>query len=367
MRRATLFILAVGLVLTGCEEKPQFTPEQMAKLPLAKREGLPEATGGFTLSVGDQTITSDEVISPVFEKLAAAAQRNNYENFSNTARPVIEQQLMDRIVSALLYSRAKKDAGEKLEEELEKVTTAEVRRYVMDFGGDYAKAEQSLKQMGMDWAKFEEYKKRLILSQSYLAQKMPKDQPITYAEMMDAYEATKDKYYGTPGVLKVRLIDLEPAKMRDIDANRPRKEQAMEIIDGILNRMKQGEGFVPLANEYLKTNSAVKAGDINAAPDALVPPYNVLAEKAAKMRPGETVGPIEAGEHIFIMQLMEYRPKSVEPFEKVQNQVKARISVERMRQAYIKINEQLFEQASAADRERFVEFCVHEIFKTANR
>jgi len=185
--------LAAGLILAGCEDKPQFTQEEMAKLPLAKREGLPEVSGGFTLAVGDQTITSEEVIGPVFEKLAAAAQRTDFEKFRSVAGPVIEQQLMEKIVNALLYSRAKKDAGDKIDDELDKVTTAEVRKYVMDFGGDYAKAEQSLNQMGMDWSKFEQYKKRYILSQSYLAQKMPKDQPIMYSEMTSAYNATKEQ------------------------------------------------------------------------------------------------------------------------------------------------------------------------------
>jgi hypothetical protein len=339
----------------------------MAKLPLAKREGLPEVSGGFTLAVGDQTITSEEVISPVFEKLAAAAQRTDFVKFSSVAGPVIENQLMDRIVNALLYSRAKKDAGDKIDDELDKVTAAEVRKYVMDFGGDYAKAEQSLRQMGMDWSQFEKYKRRYILSQSYLAQKMPKDQPIMYSEMMSAYDADKEKFYGTPGVLRFRLIDLEPAKMRDIDANRPRREQAMELADGIVKRIKQGEDFVQLAKEYLKANNALTAGDVNAAPDSLVAPYNVLAQKAATMKPGETAGPVEAEGHIFVMQLVEYQPKSVEPFEKVQNQVKARISFERMRQAIDKINEQLVEQASAADRAKFVDFCVREIYRDANR
>jgi hypothetical protein len=367
MRKATLLILAVGLVLAGCEDKPQFTQEEMAKMPLAKREGLPEISGGFTLAVGDQTIPSEEVIGPVFEKLAAAAQRTDFEKFRSVAGPVIEQQLMEKIVNALLYSRAKKDAGDKIDDELEKVTAAEVRRYVMDFGGDYAKAEQSLNQMGMDWSKFEQYKKRYILSQSYLAQKMPKDQPIMYSEMMSAYDATKEQFYATPGVLRFRLIDLEPAKMRDIDANRPRQEQAMEFIDGIVKRIKQGEDFEQVAKEYSKPNNALTAGEVNAAPDSLVAPYDVLTRKAATMKPGETAGPIEAEGHIFVMQLVEYQPKNVEPFEKVQNQVKARISVERMRRAIDKINEELFEQASAADRAKFVDFCVREIYRDANR
>ena len=202
-------------MLAGCEDKPQFTPEEVAKMPLAKRDGLPEASGGFTLAVGDQTVTSEEVIGPVFEKLAAAAQRADFDKFRRVAEPAIEQQLIGRIADAILYSRAKKEAGEKVDEQLDTAVTAEVRRFVMDFGGDYAKAEQSLKQMGMDWGKFEQYQKRRILSQSYISQQLPKDQPITYSEMMTTYNETKGQLYTTPGSLRFRLIDLEPAKMRE--------------------------------------------------------------------------------------------------------------------------------------------------------
>jgi hypothetical protein len=367
MRKVTLLILAAGLVLAGCEDKPQFTQEEMAKLPLAKRDGLPEASGGFTLSVGDQTITSEEVIGPVFEKLAAAAQKTDLEQFRRTAEPAIEQQLMSKIADALLYSRAKRDAGDKIDDELEKASTAETRRFVMDFGGDYAKAEQALRQMGMDWGKFNQYQRRRILSQSYISQQLPKDQPITYSEMMEVYEKSKEQLYTTNGVLRFGLIDIQPAKLRDIDANRPRQEQAIELADNIMKQIKQGADFVQLANEYLKSNKGLTAGEVNAAPDSLVAPYDVLAKKGATMKPGETAGPIEAGGHVFVMQLIEYQPKSVESFEKVQNQVKARISVERMRRAIDKLNVQLVEQASAADRARFVDFCVREIYTDANK
>ena len=356
-------------MLAGCEDKPAFTPEEMAKIPLAKRDGLPDASGGFTLAVGDQTITSEEVIGPVFEKLAAAAQKSDIDTFSRVAVPVIEQQLMGKIVDAILYSRAKKDAGDKIDDELDKAVTSEVRRFVMDFGGDYAKAEQSLKQMGMDWGKFEQYQKRRILSQSYFSQKLPsKDLPITYNEMMTQYDETKGQLYTVPGSLRFRLIDLEPAKMRDIDANRPRQEQAMELIDGIVKRIKQGEDFEQLAKEYSQANKGLTGGLWpKLAPDSLVAPYDVLAQKAATMKQGETAGPIEVEGHIFVMQLVEYQAKNVEPFERVQNQVKARISFERMRRAIDKLNDELTEQASAADKARFVDFCVREIYNTANK
>jgi hypothetical protein len=369
MVRAIFCILTAGLLLAGCEDKPRFTAEQLATMPFAKKDGYPEPSGGFTLTVGEQTITADDVIGPVFEQLAPAAQKGDFESFRQVAEPNIEQQVMVRIVDALLYSRAKKEGGDKIDDEVDRVVAVEVRRFVMDFGGDYAKAEQSLKQMGMDWDKFNQYQRRKVLSQSYIAQLMPeKDQPIAYSEITAEYNRTKDKLYTTPAVLQFRLIDIEPAKLKNVDANRPRLEQAKDLAEQLVGRIKNGEDFGQLAKDYSNGHTASEGGLWRKLdPESLAAPYDVLAEKAESMKPGDIAGPLEAQGHIFIMQLVENKPKGVEPFEKVQNQVKASISFERMRRAIDKLNEEIVQQASLADRKRFVDFCVREVYAMANR
>jgi hypothetical protein len=350
MVKKFLWILTVGLLSAGCSEKPQFTAEQLAAMPLARRDGLPDASGGFALVVGEQSITADEVVGPVFEKLAQTAQRNNFERFRQIAEPIIEERLVDRISDAILYSRAKKEAGENIKDELDRVTTAEVRKFVMNFGGDYARAEEALKQMGMDWEKFEQYKRRLVLSQSYIAQQFPdQDQPVTYSEMIVVYDNIKDKVYTTPASLQFRLIDIEPAKFQPADANKPRDEQAREIAYSIVNRINAGDTFEQLAKELPQWSRASEGGLWRKLdPESLAAPYDVLATRAATMKPGEVAGPIEAGGHIFIMQLVEYQP-------------------DRMRPAIEKLNNELLQQASAADRARFVDFCVREIYRMANK
>jgi peptidyl-prolyl cis-trans isomerase SurA len=369
MRDAKLLVWLTVLLLTGCADKPRFSPEEIAQMPLAKRDGLPEPSGGFALAVGEQSITADDVIAPVFERMSQAAQRYDYERFRQLAAPVIEKQLVDRISDALLYSRAKSDAGENVKDELDRVAMAEVKRFVMDFGGDYAKAEQALKRMGMDWEKFQQYQRRKILSQSYIAQKMPdKDQLVSYSEMLEKYNETKDKLYSTMASMQFQLIDIEPEKLKNVDVNRPRDEQARELAYKIVERIKKGESFDELAKEYSQDPRASKGGLWRKIdPESLASPYDVLAATAVKMKPGELSGPIEKNGHIFIMRLVEFTPKSVEPFEKVQNQVKADITIERMRKAYDKINDELLRQASAADRARFVDFCVLEIYRMANK
>jgi parvulin-like peptidyl-prolyl isomerase len=364
----TKFLILIILLLAGCEEKPKFTAEQLATMPFAKRDGLPEPSGGFAIAVGDQTVTADEVIGPVFEQLAKVAQQGDFQRYKQLAEPVIEQQLAARIADAVLYSRAKKDAGENIDTELDRATAGEVRRFVMNFGADYAKAEQALKQMGMDWGKFEQYQRRMILSQSYVAQQMPKDQPVTYSEMTAVYNDTKEKLYTTPAVLQFRLIDIEPAKLRDVDPNKPSLQQAKELAEKLVGLIKQGEDFEKLARDFSHDHMA-SAGGLwrKLDPDSLAAPYDVLAKQAQTMKQGEVAGPVEAEGHFFIMQLVEYKPKSVEPFEKVQNQVKAKITFERMRQAFDKLNMELLQQASAADRAKFVDFCVREVYAMANK
>jgi hypothetical protein len=220
----------------------------------------------------------------------------------------------------------------------------------------------------MDWGKFEQYQRRKILSQSYISQLVPKDQTITYTEMRSIYEETKNKNYTTPGVLQFRLIDLEPAKLQNIDANQPRLQQAKELADKIAARIKQGEDFEKLAIEN-STGLRASAGGLwrKIDPSSLAPPYDILAKKAETMKTGEVTEPIENQGHIFIMQLVEYQPKSVEAFEAVQNQVKAKINFERMRNALDKLNNELLLQASAADKERFMNFCIREIYRMANK
>lgn len=361
------------LLLTGCADKPQFTPEEIAKMPLAKRDGLPEPSGGFALVVGEQSITTDEVIAPVFERLSQAAMRNDFETFRQIATPVIEIQLVNRISDALLYSRAKSEAGENIKDELDRVTTAEVKKFVMDFEGDYAKAEEELKRMGMDWDKFEQYQRRKILSQSYLSQKMPdREQPVSYNEMIELYNQTKDKLYSMPASIQFRLIDIEPAKLRTPDApgdaNKPADERAREVASAIVERLNKGEDFGWLAKEYSQGPGASEGGLWRKLdPESLAEPYDILATVAAKMPPGQVAGPIEKQGHIFIMQLVEFTPRNYEPFEKVQGQVRADIRVERMRKAFDKVNDELLQQATAAERNRFVDYCVQEIYRTVNK
>ena len=373
----------VLFLIDGCGGggNPALTEAELEGIPFAQREGLPEASVGFVLAVGGETITAEEIVIPLTEHFRPVAQRSDYAQFKQRVGPELERIIVARVSNILLYSQAKRDiGGEQIEERLEEVAEAEVRRFIVGFEGDYAKAEEALKQMGFDWASFKEYKKKEILSQSYIASQLPENKPITYSELIDRYNEMREEFFVTAARLKFRLIDIQPSKLevgsqsrknafgvRVADPNKSRQEQVRELANELLGRLQAGEDFGALAKQYSHGHRAMFGGLWKPVqPDSLAEPYDILASVAEKIKPGQIAGPIEAGEHIFIMKLEEKRAKGVEPFEKVQKQVEQRIIIDRRKQAVDELGARLVQQAVLKNMDAFVGFCLGEIYRMSN-
>ena len=377
--------LVLGLLLiAGCGggDKPKFTEEELARMPYAVREGLPKCSGGFVLAVGDKTITADEVIEspiitpdgaivPLIEYFRPIAQRNDFERFREQAIGELEQILAAKVSDILLYSQAKKDAGERLDEALEKAAEAKVRT---SFKGNYAKAEQDLKERGMDRRSFKEYWKKRILSQEYVRQQLPENKPITYSELLDCYNKMKEEFFVREAALKFRLIDIDVAKLEVAEANgNPvpeavqgnRQKQARELASELLGRIQAGEDFSKLAEKHSGVSFIGFSNPIQ--PANLEKPYDILAAEAERIEPGQITRPIETGEHIFIMKLEEKRPRSFKPLKEVQGEVEAKIMLGRRKLAIDEFMAKLMQQAALGEKGEFIDFCLEKIYRMSNR
>jgi len=367
---ALLMIFVLFLMVGGCgDDKPRFTEQEMAKIPLPLRRGLPDVSGGFVLAVVSDTITADEIVSPMTEHFRPLAKSVDFETFKEQAKPQVEQYLTGKISNILLYQKAKKDAGDQVNDALDKAVETEVRKFVDGFGGDYAKAEEEIKNMGMDWKSFGEYQRKMIMSQSYIQSKLPvQKEAITYNDLLDYYNRTKDRSLTTPAVITFRLIDIDTAKVELKDPNQNRQEQAQALADELVKRLQAGEDFGELAKQYSNDHRAAVGGLWKPIqPGSLAPPYDILAEEAEKIEPGRIAGPIGAGDHIFILKLEDKQQEKVEPFEKVQKQMETKISFERRKAAVDEFGAKLVQQAAIAQKREFVDFCLERIYQVCNR
>lgn len=365
-----IFTASALLFIAGCgtTEKPRFTAEEMAVIPLKTRRDLPGASGGFVFGVGEETITADEIVLPMWQHYKSAAQNNDFETFKEKAGPEVEQVLVTKVSNVLLYKKAKKNAGENIDDSLDKAAEGEVRKFIVSFNSDYANAEEELRRMGMDWKSFKEYQKKMILSQYYVSTKVQTDKYITYSELLAAYNEMKEKSFTTPGQIKFSLIDIEPAKVELKDPNQERTLVAKELVYEILGKIKQGADFAELARKYSHDYRKDLGGQWNAVqPESLAEPYDVLAKAAEKTEPNNVIGPIEARGHIFIMKLQEKQVTNVEPLEKVQKQVEARIKLQRLKKVIDDLGRKLMEEAALSNKDQFLEFCLEKMYAMGRR
>jgi parvulin-like peptidyl-prolyl isomerase len=367
MQKCALLTMLMLLLTYGCGggSKPKFTEEELALIPLVQREGLPETSGGFVLAVGDETITSDEIITQaLLEYFRPIAQESSFEQFKEQAGPELEQLLTARVSNILLYQQAKRGTGVDIEDALERAAEAEVRKFVVSFEGDYAKAEQALKKMGMDWRSFREYQKKMILSQDYIRQQLPEYRPITYSELVNCYNELREEFFTIPAMIKFRLIDIQIPTLEVADPNQSQLEQARKLANELVRQLRKGEDFGELAKQYSHGHRASFGGLWKPVqPESLAKPYDILAAEAEKIKPSQIAGPIEADEHIFIIKLEEKRPKSFEPLENVQKEVEAKIIFDRRKKAVDEFSAKLVQQAALGERDKFIDFCLEKIYR----
>jgi hypothetical protein len=355
------FLTALALFLYGCQGGGN-PGETVEKLP--EKTNITKSSEGLALTVASETITSDEIITAATELLRPIAQTSDFARFKQQAEPQLKEMITARISNILLYQQAKKNTREDIDQLLERPAEAEIRKFIMEFGGDYAKAEQALKQQGMDWADFKKYQKKMILIEYYLASLLPKPAPISYSELLTAYNQMKDESFVVLAAIKFQLIDIEPARMQITDPNHNRLERARKLADELIRQLKAGKDFLELAKEYPGVTFAAPSKPIQ--PDSLK--YSILADEAEKLEPGDVSGPIETPqqEHIFIMKLQEKHQKGYQPLEKVQRKVEAKIISERRKQAQDRILAKLRLQAEHELSDEFTEFCLQKIYQTSS-
>lgn len=363
--------MCILLLAGGCGNSP--SSAELERRTITQKIRLVEATGGYVLMVGGQTLTSDEVIEspaelggtfvPPIEYFKPIALASEIEQFKERVRDLLNSILMSKISNMLLYQEAKREIGENIDVVLEKQAEKAMREFVMDRGGDQIKADEELKARGMDWKSFEEQQKRLMLIQWYVSKKTPNSRPIAHSELMECYNQIKDEFFAIQAIIQFRLIDIKPGRLKLWEISE-RHELARLLANRLLTRIKSGEDFGELAMQYSHGPFRDFGGLWKSVqPDSLAAPYDLLAAEAENIKPGQITGLIVTAEHVFIMKLEEKQLAGYEPFEKVQEQVRSKILIDRQNEVIDKVNTEFLQQAELSKTDEFVDFCLDKIYQ----
>ncbi len=365
-----LFMICLaGLVLSGgCENEARttgkFTEEEMAEIPFANQDNLLPLSGGLALSVRSETITIQEIVTPVMKQLNPPAGIDR-DSFKFRARPVIKDAVVGKITDILLYQEARKDAPENIDDLLDTAVEVEVNKL------RYNQAHADIAEQGMDWEQYREFQKKMLLIRSYYAsQNLLEDKPVSHSKMLEHYKAMQQDGFQFRGLLKpedvkwdgfteFRLIDIK------IDDRETPKSAAIQNAEELIERINNGEDFGELAKVHSDGHRKAMGGLWTQVTEGsnLNPPHHVLPPQAEKMEVGEVAGPIESDGHIFVMKLEQKKKGGVTLFEDLQARIEQDIHLARRKEHFDELISKLIRDARISGLDQFVDACLEKAWR----
>ncbi len=358
-----LILCCLATLITGCakkEVKVKYTAEQLAKIPDPQRNDLPAPTGGLVLSVNGETLSAEEVIAPALETISGASMPNDFQSFAKQITPHIQRIIKDKITTILLYQKAKIKLDPKVFEKkgpLDKAVDREIKQFIADHNSDYYLAQQELKKDGYTWKTYREYKKKIMVAQSYFSDALADLAKPSYAEIREAYEALKDDKFKVEAKLAFQVIDLK------VNTSLDNRKEIFEQARKIRMKVQAGDDFAQLVKEYSTGVKAATGGNWQtSSPDSLNPPYDAVAKEAAKTKAGEIGNIVETKNNIFIVKTLENSPASYIAFDDVSAEIEKRLFAMKRQQEAEKLLYEMFKEANISGLDGFINYCIRETY-----
>lgn len=379
MRKYAAFMVPVFLLIAGCgTEKPKFTKEQLAAIPLPQRSVQQQSSGSFILTVGNEIITAEQIVKPLAEYYRPAAQNTDLDKFKADVKEEVEAYIAGRIQDIIFFNEAKKEIADA--EALDNAVEAEVRDFVLRFDGNSAKAEEELKKMNMDWKSFKEDKKKMLITQVYISINMPDPKPVTYSDSIEYYNDHKEQDLLKITNVTLQIIDIQPSKWPVTDPNLNQLENARKLAIIIIRLLEEGKDFGELAKKY-SHGPFRDLGGLHPPvdPESLAFPYDFLVTKAGQISKGSFYPePIElvltqinkvsqvreTENRIFIIKVID-KQTEIDSFENVQEVIKNNILFDRRRKAVEQIMSTSLQAANSiiSNRKDFIGFCLELLYE----
>jgi hypothetical protein len=351
----------------------------MDRFGTASSMALPNLTGGVVLSIGRETITADEVLlllentelrkrESARRDLRQLAKNLSMSDFFEQIAAQTHEIVIGKATNILLYEKAKAEAGEKIDEQLDKFVETEKNNFIARHGNNYAEAEKSFKRRGItDWKAFEDKKKEEMLTQMYLSKRAGTTEPITYNQMQAHYEENKSKYK-TAGSMEFLLINIIPSKLKsdqiDIVMGQSSEAAAVKLANKLVKELRSGADFGKMVSDHSNGIYAGKGGAWGIVPlGSLVKPYDMLEGLAEQMDAGGISDPLEANGHVFIMKLIKYVKGGAQEFQDVRDEIKSELEYIQQINQNRKIFTEVMNETNVADLKKFMDMCVMQAYR----
>lgn len=268
-----------GLLLSGLA---LFSPVILAQ----------ELLDGIVVIVDESVITQRELEDQIrLEKINFSAN-----NRSTPDEAVLRKQVLEKLINtSLLLQEANRRGITVTDSQLNQAMQQQAQRQDMTLSS----FRQALIAQGLDYDQYRETVRRdiaiLTLQRSY----SQRNAAISDAEVDDYLERTSDSNSNFEYRLSHILIAVPDA------ASPETVDKAKIVATDLVRKLNDGAQFEQLANTYSASDTALQGGDLGWRKQAEIP--SIFSELVAKMKVGESAGPVRSASGFHIVHLAELR------------------------------------------------------------
>jgi peptidyl-prolyl cis-trans isomerase SurA len=275
--------------------------------------------------VNNEIITSSEL-----DKARASAEEGARHDCSGKCTPeqlqasIEESQksaLRDLIDQSLLEQRGKDLAISVETDVVKQLDQIRIENNLKDMD----ELEKAVNSQGLNWEDFKNNIRNKILTQQVISREVGSHISIGDDDALKLYNEHKNEFV-KPEEVALRAIEVSTEGKTETEIPELKKK-----AESYLKRIDDGEDFSVLAKRFSDGKTAQQGGYLGVYKRGEL--AKELEDKVFAMKKNEMTGVIETKQGFLILQVMEHYTEGVQPYDKVENDLKEHIYNERMEPA----------------------------------
>ncbi len=269
-------------------------------------------------------VNGSSISMPAYEREMARLKHQ----MENMGRPIPQEHMAEAakevlenlINQELLYQQSVQD-GVSVSESAVDEQLAMIKSQLQDDEG----YKKYLIDMNMTEKEVREQLQRIIAIQRFIDQRFVQKVTITDTEIRAFYDEHKDTFH-QPERVHARhiLIAVKP------EAEESVKKEAMEQIESIRDKLREGGDFAALAKEFSSCPSSEQGGDLGFfTKGRMVAPFE---EAAFQLEPGQISEVVETPFGYHLIQVLERSPASTADYDEVKGSLEPFLKQQKVRE-----------------------------------
>ena len=278
-----------------------------AQAPPAPSKAVPAVLPAVVAHVNGQDVTKEDL-----EKMIRAAESNMGIPIPSERRDDILRRLLDALVVQTLLEQEAKARGLT-------ATDADVDARLRDVRQRFqtqVEFDEALKERGATLDSFRQDVRRDVVADKVIDAELSAVPGPSDEDAKDFYTKNPDKFTEEESIRASHILILVAS-----DADAATKAKARATIDSVLQKVKAGQDFATLAQEFSQDpGSSARGGDLNYFKrGTMVREFN---DAAFSLQPGQLSDVVTTQYGYHIIKVTDRKPGRVVPFEEVAPRIK---------------------------------------------